>query len=239
VTAIRPPDDRAAGAAATIGAETAEAAEREPVNGWLHLVGSVLATIGLVALVVAAGERGSLRHAVALGVFGASAVLMFTASALYHLRSRSSRAALLRRLDHAMIFVYIAGTYTPVCLLVLDGSWASYTLLGAVWAVAAVGVVRKLLASPGPRGLSTALYVAMGWMGVLAFPALRAAAPPGLLYGLVGGGVLYTVGAMVYLARWPRGRPGVFGFHELWHVFVIAASATHYWAIFRYAVPAA
>ena len=220
-------------------AELDAAAEREPVNGWLHVVGSVLATIGLVALVVAAGERGSVRHAVALGVFGASAVFMFTASALYHLRSRSSRASLLRRLDHAMIFVYIAGTYTPVCLLVLRGSWASYTLLGAAWALAAVGVVRKLLASPGPRGLSTALYVAMGWMGVLAFPALRAAAPPGLLYGLVAGGVLYTVGAMVYLARWPRGRPGVFGFHELWHVFVIAASATHYWAIFRYAVPAA
>ena len=209
------------------------------MNGWLHLGGSVLAAIGLVLLLAAVGERGSLRHLVALGVFGASAVLMFAASALYHLCSRSSRAPLLQRLDHAMIFVYIAGTYTPVCLLVLEGTWASHSLLAAVWALAAVGVVRKLLASPGPRGLSTALYVTMGWIGVLAIPALRAAAPPGLLYGLVAGGLLYTVGAMVYLARWPRGRPGIFGFHEFWHVFVIAASATHYWAIFRYAVPAA
>ena len=212
-------------------------AAREPVNGWLHLAGALLAAVGLVALLTVALERGSSRDAIALGTFGGSAVLLFGASALYHLAPESPRSMLLQRLDHAMIYVYIAGTYTPVCLLVLEGTTLSTALLVAVWALAAAGVGQKLLHFRAPRGLSTALYVAMGWIGVLAIPALRRLAPDGLVLALVAGGVLYTVGALVYWRRWPRGRPGVFGFHELWHVFVLAASATHYWAIFTYAVP--
>lgn len=215
------------------------ATAREPVNGWLHFAGALLAAIGLVALLWSAAEHGSSRHAIALGTFGASAVLLFAASALYHLAPRSRRSSLLQRLDHAMIYVYIAGTYTPICLLVLGGTTLSTVLLVAVWALAAAGVGHKLLGFRAPRGLSTALYVGMGWLGVLAVPALRRLAPDGLVLALVGGGVLYTVGALVYWRKWPRGRPGVFGFHELWHLFVLAASATHYWAIYTYAVPTA
>lgn len=211
----------------------------EPVNGWLHLVGAILAAAGLCVLVAEGAESGSLRHLIALGVFGTTALLLFAASALNHLAPRSRRSWLFQRLDHVMIYVYIAGTYTPVCLLVLRGRAASTVLLLVVWTMAAAGVAQKLLWFRAPRSLSTALYIAMGWVGILALPALRDAAPPGLLPALLLGGVLYTVGAVVYWSRWPRGVPGRFGFHELWHVFVLAASATHYWAILTYVAPLA
>lgn len=211
----------------------------EPVNGWLHFAGALLAVVGLVVLVRAAADRGSGRDVLALAIFGASAVLMFAASALNHLTPHAHRPPLLQRLDHAMIYVYIAGTYTPVCLLLLPGSALGTALLIGVWAMAAVGAAHKVLRFHAPRGLSTVLYLGMGWLGLLAVPALRAVAPPAFLALLIGGGVLYSVGAVVYWRRWPRGVPGRFGFHEVWHLFVLAASGAHYWAILGYVVPPA
>ena len=215
----------------------AAAEAREPVNGWLHFAGALLATAGLVVLLRAGAEHGSARHVAALGVFGVSAVLLFSASAMYHL-APSPRPPLLRQLDHTMIYLYIAGTYTPICLVVLEGTAMSVPLLAVVWALAAAGVGQKLLHFRAPRWLSTALYVAMGWLAVLAVPTLRRVAPGAMVAGLVAGGVLYTVGAVFYSLRRPRGWPGVFGYHELWHLFVLAASATHYWTIYTFAVPA-
>ncbi len=210
-------------------------APREPVNGWLHAGGAGLAIVAVSVLASAAAERGSVRHIAGVVVFGVSAFLMFTASALYHLTPRSRRAPIYRRLDHAMIYVFIAGTYTPVCLLALreGGTW----LLVAVWALAAGGVLQAVAWPAAPRGLSTLLYLGLGWIGVLVAPALLEGAPTGLFGWLLVGGVLYTVGAVVYWRKWPRGRPGVFGFHELWHVFVLGASSAHFWAILRYLIP--
>jgi hemolysin III len=210
---------------------------REPVNGRVHLGGAVLAAAGLFVLVGAAAGRGTLRHGVALGAFGLTAVLMFAASALYHLSARSARSSALRRLDHAMIYVFIAGTYTPVCLLALRGTGLGVGLLCGVWAMAVAGVLHKAVWFHAPRGLSTALYIGMGWVGVIAAPTLVRVAPPGLFTWLLVGGLFYTVGAVVYWVRWPRGVPGVFGFHELWHLFVLAGSASHYWAILSYVAP--
>jgi hemolysin III len=209
---------------------------REPVNGWLHLGGAVLAAAGLVVLGDAAAHRGTARHLVGAVVFGATAVLMFAASALYHLRRASPRGPLYRRLDHATIYAFIAGTYTPVCLVALRGTPYGAPLLAGVWALAALGIAAKLLWPDAPRGVSTALYLALGWLGLLVAPPLMRVAPA-LLAWLLTGGVLYTVGAMFYSAKWPRGRPGVFGFHELWHLFVLVASASHYWAVLTYLVP--
>jgi hemolysin III len=209
---------------------------REPVNGWLHFGGAVLAVVGLVVLVAQAAGRGTVRHTVSAAVFGLSAVLLFAASALYHIARHSRRQALYRRLDHAMIFVFIAGTYTPVCLVALDDTPFGAPFLAGVWGVAALGVAQKLLWRDAPRGVSTAIYLALGWLGLLSGPHLLRIAPP-LFWWILTGGVLYTVGALFYSARWPRGRPGVFGFHELWHVFVLAASASHYWAVLAYVVP--
>jgi len=211
--------------------------DKEPVNGRVHLGGAVLAAVGLFVLVGVSAAGASWRHIVGLCVFGVSSVLMFAASALYHLSPRSTRIGAYRRLDHAMIYVFIAGTYTPVCLIALHGTSLGAVLLACVWGLAITGVVQKAVWFHAPRGLSTALYLALGWLGIVAFPALRRVAAPGLVTWLVAGGMLYTVGAVVYWRRWPRGNPGVFGFHELWHVFVLAGSASHYWAILSYVAP--
>ena len=199
---------------------------REPVNGWFHAAGALLAAVGLVLLARAAFP--SVRELLGAGAFGASAVLMFGASALYHLHHRSPRAPLYRRLDHAMIYVFIAGTYTAVCLVALWPSPRARVLLGVVWGLAAAGVAQEFRHGL-PRGWGTALYLALGWAALVLVPDLVARPVVGL--GLLAGGAFYTVGAVIYWRKWSPWRPGLFGFHELWHVCVIAGSASHFWTI--------
>jgi hemolysin III len=207
------------------------------VNGWLHLGAALVAAAGLAVLVVEARARHSMRHLLGAAVFGTTAVLLFGASANYHLRATSRRTALYRRLDHAMIYLLIAGTYTPLCLVPLWPTRTGRVLLAVVWALAIAGVVVEVVLRELPRRVSTTIYLALGWAGVLATPVLVNHLPWALLVWVLLGGLLYTLGAAVYWRKWPRGRPGVFGFHELWHVFVIAASASHYWAVLRYVLP--
>ena len=205
---------------------------REPVNGWFHFVGALLASAGLVVLTVQAARRDSLRYVIGAVTFGTSAVMMFSASALYHLRNRSRFAPLYRRLDHAMIYLFIAGTYTPVCLVALWPRLTGRILLTTVWILASAGLLLDLLGRRIPRGPATLLYLALGWALLPAMPTL--VAYPGLVGWLVVGGIFYTLGALIYWRRWPRGRPGVLGFHEIWHLCVLAASASHFWAIRTY-----
>ena len=213
----------------------AHGAEREPVNGWFHFAGAILAAVGLAWLAIEAMGRHSPRYLLGVAVFGGSALLMFSASALYHLRPRSPRAPILRRLDHAMIYVFIAGTYTPVCLIALWPGTKGRILLVAVWALALVGVALDLLGRRLPRGLATAIYLGLGWAALPIAPTLFA--HPGMGAWLLAGGLLYTVGALVYWMKRPFGRPGVLGFHEVWHLCVLAASASHFWAIKAYVLP--
>ncbi|HKG90766.1 MAG TPA: hemolysin III family protein [Gemmatimonadaceae bacterium] len=208
-----------------------ERSHREPVNGWLHFGGAVLALAGLAVLVLEARGQRSLRHLAAAVSFGGTSTLLFGASALYHLRPASRRASLYRRLDHAMIYVFIAGTYTAVCLVPLWDAAAGRVLLALVWLLALAGVVVEALPVRPPRGVATALYLALGWIGLVAGPTFVRQAPPGMLRWLFVGGVLYTAGAIVYWQKWPRGRPGLFGFHELWHACVVLGCASHYWAV--------
>ncbi|HEY0970731.1 MAG TPA: hemolysin III family protein [Gemmatimonadales bacterium] len=211
--------------------------EREPVNGWIHLGGALLAAAGLVVLLAQAQRQGSLRHLTAAVVFGGSAIMMFGASALYHLRPRSLRAPLYRRLDHAAIYLFIAGTYTPLCLVVLWPMPVGRLLLVVVWTLAALGVFQAVRAVRPRRGAATALYLGLGWVGVLTAPLIASAVPWALAAWLLVGGVLYTIGACLYWRKWPRGRPGLLGFHECWHVCVLVASASHFWAIHTYVLP--
>ena len=210
---------------------------REPVNGWIHFGGAVLAGVGLAVLVVQALRHESARHLVAAAAFGVSAIVMFAASALYHLRPQSPRAPLYQRLDHAAIYVFIAGTYTPVCLIALWPLTAGRLLLVAVWVLATLGVLHEAFAGRPRRGIATALYLGLGWVGVLAAPAVVGMARPALVAWMVVGGVLYSVGALLYWRKWPRGRVATIGFHELWHVCVLAASGSHFWAIHEYVLP--
>ena len=192
--------------------------------------------MGLLVLLASAGRTDQI---VAFGIFGLSLVALYSASALYHLLPLSpTGVARLRRVDHMMIFVLIAGTYTPFCLLALEGAWR-VGLLGVIWSLALCGVLLKIFWMGTPRWLSVALYLGMGWVAVIAAPALFLAVPAGGMIWVLGGGLLYTAGALVYALKRPNPAPGTFGFHELWHLFVVAGSACHYWAVLRYLVPLA
>lgn len=212
---------------------------REPVNGLTHAAGGVLALVGLGVLLATAVSTGRLDQLVAFCVFGLSLIALYAASALYHLLPLSpSGVARLRRLDHMTIFVFIAGTYTPFCLLALDGGWR-WGLLSLIWGLALCGVLLKLLWMDAPRWLSVALYLGMGWVAVIAAPALFRAMPLGGGAWVLAGGLVYSAGALVYGLKRPNPVPGVFGFHEVWHLFVIAGSACHFWAVLRYIAPLA
>jgi hemolysin III len=212
---------------------------REAFNGLTHLAGGLLACVGLVVLLAKAASAGRADQFVAFGIFGLSLIALYSASALYHLLPLSpAGTARLRRLDHMMIFVLIAGTYTPFCLLALDGAWR-VGLLALVWSLAMCGILFKLFWIGAPRWLSVALYLGMGWVAVIAAPALFQAVPPRGIAWVLGGGLVYSVGAIVYGLRRPNLVPGVFGFHELWHLFVVAGSACHFWAVLHYVAPLA
>ncbi len=212
---------------------------REPVNGLTHLVGGLLASIGLVVLLANATRAGRVDQLVAFGIFGFSLIALYTASALYHLLPLSPAGVTrLRRVDHISIFLLIAGTYTPFCLLALDGSWR-VGLLGLIWGLALCGILLKLLWMEAPRWLSVALYLGMGWVAVIAAPALFRAVPAGGMAWILVGAVVYSAGALVYGLKRPNPVPGVFGFHELWHLFVMAGSGCHFWAVLGFIAPLA
>jgi hemolysin III len=212
---------------------------REPVNGLTHLAAGLLAFVGLVVLLATAASAGRIDQLVAFGIFGVSLISLYAASALYHLLPLSpAGVARLRRLDHMTIFVLIAGTYTPFCLLALEGGWR-WGLLGLIWGLALGGVLLKLLWMEAPRWLSVVLYLGMGWVAVIAAPALFRAVPAEGMAWVLAGGLTYSAGALVYGLKRPNPLPGVFGFHEVWHLFVVAGSACHFWAVLRYIAPLA
>jgi len=202
---------------------------KEPVNSLTHMLGAVLSLAGLAVLLVL--SWGDPWKVVSFAVYGASGVLLYTASSLLHSINASERTEhALRRLDHAAIFVFIAGCYMPLALIGLRPDypvWA-WVLFGGTWALAAAGVTFKVFWFRAPRWLSTALYLLMGWIALAAVYPLIMVLPPGALLWLMGCGLFYTVGAVFYALRWPLIRPGVFGYHELWHLFVLAGSACHF-----------
>jgi hemolysin III len=209
---------------------------KDPAGGLTHLASAVAALVGVIALWYASPPVPVRR--VAFLIYGLSVVVLFSASSAYHLiRTSPRRELLLRRLDHTAIFLLIAGTYTPVCVVVLKGGWGT-ALLIAIWALAAAGILLHLVfIERVSRWLSIVLYVLMGWLGVIgAVPLTRALPPEGLAW-LIGGGVVYTAGALVYASRKLDLFPGRFGFHEVWHLFVTAAAACHFVLIARFIIP--
>jgi len=189
------------------------------------------------AVLIAAAPSGHARFAMIIYAFSLSGLL--GTSALYHRVNwrRPEIRRWMRRLDHSMIFLLIAGTVTPFALLVMSGSLAD-ALLIAVWAGALAGIIVELIWVEAPKWVSTIVYVAVGWIGALGFPAIVVAAGVGAGALIAAGGVLYTAGAVVYARQRPDPNPAVFGYHEIFHVLVLAAAAAHFAAIAIYALPA-
>ncbi|MEX1194362.1 MAG: hemolysin III family protein [Dehalococcoidia bacterium] len=199
--------------------------QRPLLRGYSHLAAAFVAAVGSVGLLLLADSP---RAYIGGAVFAASLVLMYAVSGAYHTIPWGPRMRRgLMRLDHAMIFVVIAGTYTPFCLLVVEGSWG-ISLLVVVWAVAAAGIALKVAWPSVPRWLGVGLYIAAGWMALVAGTQLAdwfAVLPLALL---AGGGVLYTAGGVIYALRRPDPFPRVFGYHEVFHALAIGGSALHY-----------
>ena len=191
---------------------------RPHLRGVIHLVAAIASVIGLVALVVVASTPTALVAAI---IYGLAGVLLYGVSSSYHLLAHSPQAQkVMRRIDHSMIFVLIAGTYTPVCLLALNGV-GRWFLLAAVWAVALLGIFLKISALERFPKLGGTLYIAMGWLAILCLPALWSR--PGIL--LLGGigGLIYTAGAVLFFTQKPQGWPKWFGYHEVWHTLGVTA----------------
>jgi len=204
---------------------------REPFNAVSHGLAAFVGLCGLAGLI---HQAQGARAIVAASVYGLTLVALFLSSALYHgLRVAPSVTAKLRRCDHAMIFLFIAGSYTPVTLLLMQGAWG-WGLFGLVWVVAVAGLIVNAVLPMPPRWLAATLYIGMGWLAVVAIQPLRDVLSPEGFGWLFAGGVVYTAGAIVYAMHWPRLWPGRFGPHELWHVFVMVASAVHYVFILRF-----
>lgn len=183
---------------------------------------------GVVLLVLADGARERL----AVWVYAAALAAMFGASALYHRFPWRSAAARLRarRLDHAMIFVFIAGTYTPFALLAFDGALRTIVLV-SVWSGAALGVVLELHWIHAPRWVSAIAYLAVGWIGIVAIPEFFSSLGVAVAVLLLVGAGLYTLGALAYATTWPNPSPGWFGFHEVFHLLVVVAAVTQFVAV--------
>jgi len=199
--------------------------ERPTWRGWMHVAAFVLAIPGGVLLIVAA--NGAAAH-VAASIYTVSLLLGFGTSAGYHRLARDPRTRqIMQRLDHSMIFVLIAGSYTPVCLLGLPATWG-IPLLCAVWAGALAGILVKQFAFERLKVLEYALYPMLGWALVVATPALLSHMTALELSLLLAGGVLYTVGIPVLVRERPNPWPGKFGYHEIWHTFTVLAGMCHF-----------
>ena len=207
---------------------------REPGSAITHFIAMMMAVFATVPLLVKAGIQSGWENFLAMAIFMGSMILLYGASATYHsvdLTGRSLRV--FRKLDHMMIFVLIAGSYTPVCLIVLGGK-LGYTLLALVWGIAAVGMLVKACGITCPKWFSSVIYIAMGWVCVLVFgPLLKTLSVPAFLW-LLSGGIIYTVGGVIYALKLPifNAKHKFFGSHEVFHLFVMGGSICHF--IFMY-----
>jgi hemolysin III len=203
-------------------------AREEIANTISHGLGLVLALVALPVLVMSAMRAGDVRFLLGVSVFGATMVLLYLASTLYHSTTHEAAKRMFRLFDHTAIFLLIAGTYTPFALGVLRGPWG-WSMLAAVWTLAIVGIVLKVIARTRQSRISTVLYVLMGWMAIVAVKPMFALIPmPGILL-IFAGGIAYTGGLAFFAAHRIRYN------HFIWHLFVIAGTICHFFAVLWYA----
>ncbi len=207
---------------------------RDPISGLTHFTAILLAVAGLVLLICKSCGPAKPWHITTFSIFGAAMVLLYISSTLYHWLNLSEKGIRrLRTIDHSMIFIFIAATYTPVCLISLRNGWG-WTIFGCAWGLAAAGVFIKLFFKNVHRWFSTLLYILMGWLVLLGISPLLHVLTPEAFIWLLSGGLIYTFGALIYATKQPDPWPGIFGFHEIFHIFVMAGSFFHFWFFFKY-----
>ncbi len=209
---------------------------KDPWSAITHFIGFLLALAAAAALLTKAAKEPDLIRIVSVSVYAASLILLYAASTTYHTFDRSEKTnTVLKKIDHAMISVLIAGTYTPFCLLLLRGRTGRF-LLAVVWALAFIGILLKLFWVYCPKWVSSVLYICMGWTCLLALPEILAALSPAAFLWLLAGGIFYTAGGVIYALKLPlfNRRHTAFGSHEIFHLFVLAGSICHFIVIYLY-----
>lgn len=209
---------------------------KDPGSAITHFIGMLMAAFAATPLLIRAASQPDIIHVISLSIFIGSMILLYGASATYHTLNLSERSnRILRKIDHMMIFVLIAGSYTPVCLIVL-GNKTGYTLCALVWSIALAGILIKALWITCPKWFSSLFYIAMGWVCVLAFRSIIAALPAHAFGWLLAGGIIYTIGGIIYALKLPifNRRFPHFGSHEIFHLFVMGGSFCHYMMMYGY-----
>ena len=210
------------------------AAVRPATRGYIHLIVALLAPAALLHLLVVAG---SATDYVGSAIFGASLILLYAASAIRHVVSWTPRAlCVVRRLDHSMAFVLIGGTYTPFALKAMSLGWG-ISVLSVVWVLAGIGMLLTIAWPGASRRLRVGVYLASGWVALAAVSELATTLPGTAFIMIVLGGLLYSAGAVIFLTRWPDPFPVLFGYHEVFHSFVVAATAVFYFVVVVYVMP--
>lgn len=210
---------------------------REPINGFTHLGGAILSFAGLLALVIKTTlNNPSTVDITAVIIFGVSLILLYAASATYHLVIASDKViAFLRRIDHSMIFILIAGSYTPFCLIALQGS-GGWILFSIIATIAVCGVLFKMIWFNCPRWISTCVYIGMGWIAIFIMKPLYNSISFGGMLLLVLGGVFYTIGAVIYGLKPKAIKFKNLGFHEIFHIFILLGSLCHFISVYKYVI---
>ena len=209
---------------------------KDPGSAITHFIGMVMAIPAAIPLLIKAARQSDPLYIVAMGVYALSLILLYTASTAYHTFDRSERInTILKKIDHMMISALIAGSYTPICLLVLEKK-TGLVLLGIVWGIALIGILIKAFWVYCPKWVSSVLYIGMGWTCVLAFGQIFHAMSPAGFGWLLAGGIIYTVGGIIYALKLPvfNNRHKYFGSHEIFHLFVMGGSLCHYIVMYAY-----
>lgn len=209
---------------------------KDPGSAITHFIGMVMAILAAIPLLIKAARQSDPLYIVAMGVYALSLILLYTASTAYHTFDRSERInTILKKIDHMMISVLIAGSYTPICLLVLEKK-TGLVLLGIVWGIALIGILIKAFWVYCPKWVSSVLYIGMGWTCVLAFGQIFHAMSPAGFGWLLAGGIIYTVGGIIYALKLSvfNNRHKYFGSHEIFHLFVMGGSLCHYIVMYAY-----
>ncbi len=210
--------------------------DNEPFSSLTHFIGLLLAIAALPILIVFAVKQSTPWHVVTYSIYSASMILLYLASAVYHLFSKTHKIKkYLRLIDHAMIYILIAGTNTPICLVALKGGWG-WSMFGVIWGLAILGVIIKFWQIKIPGWLSALLYILMGWIIIIAAPPLIKVLSPMGLWWLIAGGVFYTVGVIFFGLGKIVPTRSKFGMHEIFHIFVLAGSFSHFWLMFKYLI---
>ena len=209
---------------------------KDPGSAITHFIGMMMAMFAATPLILRAMRAPDTVHVISLSIFIVSMILLYAASTTYHTFDLSERTnKILKKLDHCMIFVLIAGSYTPICLIVLHGR-TGLMLLALVWSIAILGIIFKLCWVTCPKWVSSVLYIAMGWVCVLAFTQILNSLPAAAFHWLLAGGIIYTVGGIIYALKLPifNAHHKYFGSHEIFHLFVMAGSICHFIMMFEY-----